>query len=50
MPGEQLDKLTINASGGSGFGEASNQAQQHQQQSQQQKIQPSKEDIEAIRV
>jgi hypothetical protein len=45
VPGEQIDKLSSNQNG---FGQENNSHQQQQQQ--QQRLQPSKEDIEAIRV
>ena len=44
VPGEQLDKLTFNYSGNTGFN------QQEHVQIRTEKVQPSKEDIEAIRV
>lgn len=43
VPGEQLDKLTLGQSGGTGFD------QKISQQGGRERVQPSKEDIEAIR-
>ena len=44
IPGEQLDKLTLNQAN-NGFGQ-----EQQQRQAQSQRVQPTKEDIEAIKV
>jgi hypothetical protein len=44
IPGDQLDKLTINSQNNIGFSGGQDQQQN------QQRVQPSKEDIDAIRV